>query len=343
VALESQEFHLTASIGISNCPGDSDDLQGLMKNADIAMYRAKERGKNNFQFYSAQINVHTLERVALESDLRHALERDEFLLHYQPKVDIGSNRIVGMEALVRWQQPGKPLIMPAQFIPLAEETGLIVPIGEWVLHSACMQASAWRRDGHPLTMAVNLSARQFRQKNLCDIVKQTLADSALDAGHLELEITESMIMHRAEQAIATLQQLHDIGLTLSVDDFGTGYSSLSYLKRFPVHNLKVDQSFVRDLHKNSDDAAIVRAVIALAKSLNLKTIAEGVETEQQLLFLAGLQCDEYQGYYFSKPLPADEFLRLLQVKRAANPGAVMTVGGGPRLQCVSRPRRGDVQ
>jgi diguanylate cyclase (GGDEF)-like protein/PAS domain S-box-containing protein len=313
VLLESQEFHLTASIGISTCPGDSDDLQGLMKNADIAMYRAKEQGKNNFQFYSAQINVHTLERVALESDLSHALERNEFLLHYQPKVDIGSNRIVGMEALVRWQQPGKELIPPAQFIPLAEETGLIVPIGEWVLKTACLQNKAWQDQGLPrLRMAVNLSPRQFAHESLLHDVARVLNETGLDPAWLEFEITESMVMRDPEHAVTLLRGLKAMGIHLSIDDFGTGYSSLSYLKRFPLDSVKIDRSFIRDVPGDGDDAAITQAIIAMAHSLRLGVIAEGVETEEQLHFLRVNGCDEMQGYHFSGPLPEDRFLRLLQ-------------------------------
>ena len=313
VLLESQEFHVTASIGISTCPGDSDDLQGLMKNADIAMYRAKEQGKNNFQFYSAQINVHTLERVALESDLRHALERKEFLLHYQPKVDIGSNRIVGMEALVRWQQPGKELIAPAQFIPLAEETGLIVPIGEWVLKTACLQNKTWQDQGLPRSrMAVNLSPRQFAHESLLQDVARVLNQTGLDPAWLELEITEGMVMRDPEHAVTLLRGLKAMGIHLSIDDFGTGYSSLSYLKRFPLDSVKIDRSFIQDLPGDGDDAAITQAIIAMAHSLRLGVIAEGVETEEQLQFLRANGCDEMQGYHFSRPLPEDQFLRLLR-------------------------------
>jgi diguanylate cyclase (GGDEF) domain len=309
----AQEFNITASIGISTYPDDSEDMQGLLKNADIAMYRAKEQGKNNYQFYSAQMNVHSLERLALESGLRRALERNEFLLHYQPKVDIGSGRITGMEALVRWQQRATELIPPEQFIALAEETGLIVPIGEWVLKTACARNQSWREQGlPPLCIAVNLSARQFAHENLLQDVARVLNETGLDPAALEFEITESMVMHDPERAVKLLSRLKDMGIQLSIDDFGTGYSSLSYLKRFPLDSVKIDRSFIRDIPGDADDAAITRAIIAMAHSLRLKVIAEGVETEAQLSFLRDHGCDEMQGYYFSKPLPEDEFLRLLR-------------------------------
>ena len=243
-AFDTQEFHLTASIGISTYPADSEDVQSLLKNADVAMYRAKELGKNNFQFYSAQMNIHTLERLALESSLRRALERNEFVLHYQPKVDIRSGRIIGMEALVRWQHPTKGLIPPMQFIPLAEETGLIVPIGEWVLRTACARNKSWQEQGlPPLRIAVNLSARQFTHENLLPDVARVLNETGLDAAFLELEITESMVMHDPEHAIELLNKLKAMGISISIDDFGTGYSSLSYLKRFPIDSVKIDRSF----------------------------------------------------------------------------------------------------
>jgi diguanylate cyclase (GGDEF)-like protein/PAS domain S-box-containing protein len=337
ITLDGEEVFVTASVGVAVCPADADTVEKLIEHAELAMYRAKDEGRNTVQAY---VPVQGLRHAGLgiESKLRRAIERDELLLHYQPKVDIKTGAIVGAEALVRWRNPELGLVSPADFIPLAEETGLIVPIGEWVLHSACTQAAAWHRQGYPIGIAVNLSARQFRLKNLCELVKETLADCALDAGSLEIEITESMIMHRPEQTVATLQQLHDIGVKLSVDDFGTGYSSLSYLKRFPVNNLKIDQSFVRDLHNNADDAAIVRTVIALAQSMNLKTIAEGVETEQQLIYLAGLHCDEYQGYYFSRPVPPTEFLRLLQgavnLKALSAQSGVAATAGRDRDQAV---------
>jgi len=315
--VRGQEIFVSASIGVASCSSSACNAGKLLESAEVAMTRAKQDGGGGYHVLQDEPITLSGRRLTFESRLRRALERDELLLHYQPKVNVKTGLITGAEALVRWRNPDGSLVSPAEFIPLAEETGLIVPIGEWVLHSACTQASAWHRQGHPLSIAVNLSARQFRQKELCETVRLALADSGLDARHLELEITESMVMYRADQAIATLQQLNEIGVELSVDDFGTGYSSLSYLKRFPVHKLKVDQSFVRELHKDADDAAIVRAVIALAKSLNLKTVAEGVETEQQLIFLAGLHCDEYQGYYFSKPLPAAEFLQLLLARSSA--------------------------
>ena len=318
-ALDTQEFHLTASIGISTYPADSEDVQSLLKNADIAMYRAKELGKNNFQFYSAQMNIHTLERLALESSLRGALERNEFLLHYQPKVDIRSGRIIGMEALVRWQHPTKGLIPPMQFIPLAEETGLIVPIGEWVLRTACARNKSWQEQGlPPLRIAVNLSARQFTHENLLQDVARVLNETGLDAAFLELEITESMVMHDPEHAIELLNKLKAMGISISIDDFGTGYSSLSYLKRFPIDSVKIDRSFIRDLPLDGDDAAITQAIIAMAHGLKLKVIAEGVETGEQLSFLRAHKCDEMQGYYFSKPLPEHEFILLVQNSIAAD-------------------------
>jgi diguanylate cyclase (GGDEF)-like protein/PAS domain S-box-containing protein len=321
---EGEEIFVTISVGAAVYPADADTGEDLMKCAELAMYRAKEEGRNTAQIHDAPKGPQRSVGLEIESRLRRALERDELLLHFQPKIDVRRGTIIGAEALVRWRSPDLGMVSPAQFIPLAEETGLILPIGEWVLHAACMQAAAWRRNGHPLTVAVNLSARQFRQKGLIAIIDATLADTALPPECLELEITESMIMHSAEQAVATLKRLRELGLILAVDDFGTGYSSLAYLKRFPVHKLKVDQSFVRDLHKDVDDAAIVRAVIALATSLGLKTVAEGVETEQQLIYLAGLDCDEYQGYYFSKPLPACDFARLLR-EYAVSPDAHLPV------------------
>ena len=342
LVLDGEEIYVTASIGVAVFPADADSVEELIENAETAMYQAKQDGRNAMFPYAPDPNPRRGGGLGMESRLRRAIERGELLLNYQPKVCLGSGDVIGAEALVRWRNPDLGLVSPANFIPLAEETGLIVPLGEWVLRTACVQASAWRRDGHQITIAVNLSARQFRQKNLIGTIEGTLADTGLAPAFLELEITESMIMHRPELAIATLQRMHDLGLKLSVDDFGTGYSSLSYLKRFPVHKLKIDQSFVRELHQNADDAAIVRAVIALAQSLNLRTIAEGVETREQLEFLARLNCNEYQGYYFSKPVPAEEFLCVLIANETRNSAAPKTAAGGARLHSVSAPRRDDV-
>ena len=309
--LSGREYHVTGSIGISTYPADGLDPASLLKNADIAMYLAKDRGKNNFQFYSPQQNGHSFERLALESALRHALERREFVLHYQPKIDIGTNRIVGVEALLRWNHPDLGVVAPNQFIPLAEETGLIVPIGRWVLRTACAQSAAWRNDGLPgIRIAVNLSARQFSDDSLISDIGDALAEAALAPEGLELEITESMVMQNPERAVGTLSRLRELGISVSIDDFGTGYSSLGYLKRFPIDNVKIDRSFIKDLPHDSDDAAITRAVIAMAQSLRIRVVAEGVETREQLDFLRDHECDECQGYFVSRPLPPSEFALL---------------------------------
>jgi diguanylate cyclase (GGDEF)-like protein/PAS domain S-box-containing protein len=310
--LSGQEYHITASIGISTYPDDSDDIQTLLKNADIAMYRAKEQGRNAFQFYSAQMNIHTIERLTLESSLRRALERNELVLHYQPRIEIPGGRITGVEALVRWQHPELGLVPPGKFIPLAEETGLIVPIGEWVLSAACAQHQVWKRGGlGHLRIAVNLSPRQFMQGDLVKIVARVLAETGCDARILELEITEGMVMRNPESAVALLQQLKDMGIHIAMDDFGTGYSSLAYLKRFPIDSLKIDRSFVTDVPGDLGDVAINVAIIAMAHSLGLKVVAEGVETREQLDFLRKQGCDEMQGYFFSKPLPVEQVTALL--------------------------------
>jgi EAL domain-containing protein (putative c-di-GMP-specific phosphodiesterase class I) len=260
------------------------------------------------------MNLRLDERVALERALRGALERKEFFIEYQPQAELSSCRIVGAEALLRWQHPERGLISPAQFISLAEETGLIIPIGEWVLHTACMQNKAWLDAGlQPIRISVNLSALQFRQKDMVDLVRKTLAATGLPPQYLELEITESMLIHDAEAVIAVVRDLHSMGVHLALDDFGTGYSSLSYLKRFRVHRLKIDQSFVRDINIDPDDAAISAAVISLGHALNMTVIAEGVETSDQSTFLAALGCDEVQGYYFGRPMAAADFARLLAV------------------------------
>ena len=324
--LDQQEYQITASIGISTYPADGDDDTTLLKNADIAMYRAKDQGKNNSQFYAAAMNAHSRERLALETGMRHALERGEFLLHYQPKVDIASGRITGMEALVRWMRPGLGMVPPAEFIPLAEESGLIVPIGAWVLKAACERVRAWQQMGAPLLrVAVNLSARQFAQSNLVSDVARILDASGLAPASLELEITESMVMNNPERAIQTLRQLKLMGISLAIDDFGTGYSSLGYLKRFPIDNIKIDRSFIKDIPGNSDDAIITRTIIDMTHNLRLKAIAEGVETEAQFDLLREVGCDQVQGFLISHPVLADDvppmLARLTEARRNPAPAA----------------------
>ena len=310
--LSGQEFSVTASVGVSIYPEDATDVQALMKNADIAMYRAKDAGKNNFQFYSAQANRHTLERLALETDLRYALERGELQLHYQPKIDAQSGRLTGGEALIRWTHPARGVISPAQLIALAEETGLIIVIGDWVLRTACSDMKRWAAQGlPPVPMAINLSARQFGREGLAETIAATLREFALDASRLELEITESAVMDNAERAAAVLERLHAMGVRVALDDFGTGYSSLGYLKRFPVDIVKIDRSFISDIPQDKDDSAITRAVIAMAHSLQLKVVAEGVETAEQVRFLREHGCDELQGYRFGEPCDAAAFAGLL--------------------------------
>ena len=310
--LGEYEFFLSCCMGVAVYPDDGGDADTLIKHADIAMYRAKEQGRGHWQFYASSMNAGTLERLELESELRHALERGQFHLEYQPQLDLASGAVVGMEALLRWQHPQLGRVPPASFIGLAEEMGLITPIGDWVLRTACAQARAWQLAGHgPLRLAVNLSARQFKQKNLLHAVAQVLANTGLAAAHLELELTESMVMHDVEQATTIMAKLKALGVQLSIDDFGTGYSSLAYLRHFPIDVLKIDKTFVSDITHSMDDAAIVRAIISLAHSLRLKVIAEGVETEQQLAFLRRHGCDQMQGYLFSRPLAAAAFETLL--------------------------------
>jgi diguanylate cyclase (GGDEF)-like protein len=308
--LHGQEVLLTASIGVSVYPEDG---RTLLKNADIAMYRAKEKGKNNYQFYSTQFDTYSVERLTLESSLSRAIERDEFTLHYQPKVDIVSGYITGMEALLRWQHPELGWISPARFIPLAEENGLILQIGAWVLKTACAQNHAWQRQGlRRLRVAVNLSARQFGVESLPRDIDAVLRESRLEAKDLELEITESMVMSNPEQAVNMLRQLKDMGIHMAIDDFGTGYSSLAYLKRFPVDSVKVDRSFVEDLPGDLESVAIAQAIIVMAHSLRMKVVAEGVETEAQLRFLRGEGCDEIQGHHFSEARAAFEIPELMR-------------------------------
>lgn len=310
-----QEVHVTASVGISIYPEDGKDEQTLMKHADIAMYHAKQEGKNNYQFHTELMNTHSVERAALESSLRGALDRREFQLHYQPKVEIKSGRITGVEALIRWRHPELGDVSPVRFIPIAEETGLIVQIGQWVLRTACLQNKAWQDQGLPrLCVAVNLSARQFSNEDLLVDVASTLKETGLDPAFLELEITESMIMHNVDKAVQLLVKLKSMGVRLAIDDFGTGYSSLSNLKRFPLDTIKVDRTFIGDIPSDADDMAITSAIIAMGRSLALTVVAEGVETEEQLDFLREHACDEYQGYYFSKPIEGRAFAELLRAR-----------------------------
>ncbi len=311
--LDGHEVVVSPSIGITIYPYDATDMRSLLKNADTAMYQSKEKGRNRYQFYTADMNAKAYEHLLLENHLRHALEREEFRLYYQPQLDLHTQGIIGVEALLRWEHPERGLVPPEEFVPFAEETGLIIPIGEWVIRQACMDARAWQDEGlPPIRVAVNLSMRQFRQKDFVDTVQQALAESGLEPGFLELEITESFLAHDVEKATAQLQRLSDLGVHLSVDDFGTGYSSLSYLKRFPINTLKIDQSFVRDISSDPDGATIAEAIIALGQSLRLDVIAEGVESEDQLFFLRGRGCDRGQGYFFSHPVPAEDVVPWLK-------------------------------
>ncbi len=314
IAAGEHEFFLTVSIGIAVYPMDGKSLNEVLKNADVAMYRAKHEGRNTFRFYQREMNTQALSRLHLETQLRHALQKQEFALHYQPQIDLETRQIVAVEALLRWKTVNGT-IAPVDFIPLAEETGLIVPIGEWVLETACRQAVAWNAlSKTPLRVAVNLSARQFWQQDIVQMVSETLKKVGCSPHWLELEITESIIMERPEESALALGTLTDMGITIAIDDFGTGYSSLAYLKRFPIQSLKIDRSFVLDIATDQNDASIVRAIIALAHSLGLQVVAEGVEEESQLLFLRTQDCDLVQGYYFHRPQAAIDISRYIEQK-----------------------------
>jgi diguanylate cyclase (GGDEF)-like protein/PAS domain S-box-containing protein len=320
IDLGGQEFRVSASIGISLFPEDGRDTETLLRNADSAMYHAKDMGRNNYQFFMEQMNVAAAERLRLENDLHRALERREFELHFQPRVSVASGLACGIEALIRWRHPGRGLVLPEHFIPVAEDTGLIVPIGEWVINEACRQGTAWSAAGLPkLPVAVNLSPRQFRQSNLVDTVARALDRHGWPCKLLELEITEGVLMQQTSDTLKTLEALNRLGVGLAIDDFGTGYSSLSYLKRFPVDFLKIDQSFVRDIAVDPDDATIVTAIIGLAHSLGLTVVAEGVENASQLDFIREAGCDEAQGYHIGRPMPAGQLAEWLLANRSPSP------------------------
>lgn len=317
--IDDHELYVTASIGISLYPYDGEDPETLLKCADTAMYRAKGQGRNTFEVFTPAMKIEVLEQHALGNNLRRALDREEFSLFYQPQLSLGTGEVIGVEALVRWKHPELGLISPAQFIHWAEDTGLIVPLGEWVLRQACLQSHRWHEAGYPhLTVAVNLSARQFREANIVEMVSSILSETSLSPERLELELTESVIMDGGGPSLSAPYELKALGVRFSIDDFGTGYSSISYLKRFPASTLKMDRSFVMDLATSQSDAAIATAVVALGHGLNLTVLAEGVETEPQLSFLRSLQCDKMQGYLFSKPLSPEDFEKLLKEGRQLN-------------------------
>jgi len=318
---------VTCSVGISMFPAHGLDSDALVKNADAAMYCAKQKGPNNIQFFTKDMNDQMVERLTLESGLRLALDRQELFLVYQPQMDIATGAIVGVEALLRWQHPELGLVPPGDFIRIAENTGLIVPIGEWVLKTACAQARKWQDEGlRQVQIAVNVSAVQFRQEGFLDLIKGVLSETGLSPQYLELELTESLLLTNADVMFSVLRDLKEMGLSLAIDDFGTGYSSLSYLRQFPVSRLKIDRSFVQDVAINPDDAAITAAIIGMAKNMSLRVIAEGVENEAQLSFLRAHQCDEIQGYYFSRPLSADKVAEMLR---------------GNKIEFAPLPRRGE--
>ncbi|MDP6184411.1 MAG: EAL domain-containing protein [Gammaproteobacteria bacterium] len=314
--IEGQEIYATASIGVTFFPTDATEVTGLIRNADVAMYRAKEDGRNKYHLFTADLNARAVERLSIETALRHALDREELFLCYQPKVNLQTGRVLGVEALVRWQHPHRGIVSPDEFVPVAEETGLIVPVGEWVLRQACEDALRWSRSGvEDVNVAVNLSARQFRQGDLLKTVDNIFCELSFDPNRLELEITESLLMDDTEASEVALYDLKAFGLSIYLDDFGTGYSSLAYLKKFPIDGLKIDRSFIRDIPGDVDDEAITRAIVALSQAQRLKVVAEGVETRAQLDFLNLEGCDEVQGYLFSKPLTYD---RLVEWIRARN-------------------------
>jgi len=313
IVVQGTEVFVGGSVGVASYPEDGSDIDTLLMNADTAMYRAKAAGRGAFQLYDRSMNARALDRLHMETRLRRALERDEFVLHYQPRVDVVSGRIVGAEALIRWQDPERGLLPPAEFIPLVEDAGLVIPIGEWAIQTVCRQSAAWVAAGlNPVPVAVNLASTHLRERGLPARVARSLAEHGVSASCLEIEVTESILLADPELSVRIAQELAAMGVTLSIDDFGTGYSSMGYLKKLPIAALKIDRSFVRDLETDPDDAAIVSAIVALAHSLKLKVVAEGVETPAQLSFLQSVRCDEYQGYLTSRPVSVAEFERLLR-------------------------------
>ncbi len=311
-SVTEHDLDITASIGIGVYPSDGEDAENLIKNSDAAMYHAKHNGRNNFQFFKQDMNDRAVERQFLEATLRRALAGSEFVLHYQPKINLETGRITGAEALIRWQHPERGLLFPEQFVPIAEESGLIVPIGRWVLREACAQVRIWLDAGlRPTPVAINISAVEFRSKDFLNGVRDILKETRLEPGYLEIEMTESVLMRDVESTTGVLHELKAMGIKLAIDDFGTGYSSLSYLKGFPIDTLKLDRSFVRDITTDPDDATIVSAMISMGNSLKKRVSAEGVETWEQLVFLRAERCGEGQGAYFSLPLPADDYGKLL--------------------------------
>jgi diguanylate cyclase (GGDEF)-like protein len=319
IRISGVDLHTSISVGIAFYPADGGSAESLIAHADAAMYCAKQRGRNNVQCFERGMDRVTRERVKLESDLHEALARQQFELYYQPKVDTATESINSAEALIRWRHPQLGMIMPNDFIPIAEECGLITPIGEWVLREASRQCKAWQREGlAPLRVAVNVTASQFRHGSLLNVIRHALAEVDLDPRYLELEITESAVMTNPEESAGILEQLSRMGVLVSVDDFGTGYSSMSYLRRFPIDKLKIDRGFVKDLMTRAEDASIVQAIISLAHSLRLKVVAEGVETLEQLDSLRSMGCDQYQGFHFSAPLPAAAFSELMRGRQQAD-------------------------
>ena len=316
--IEQVTLRVTGSIGVSTYPEDGQSAELLIRNADLAMYQAKEKGRSNCQFFEKDMNVRAVERHSIEGDLRFALERDEFVMHYQPKIDLKTGEITGVEALVRWQHPERGLVGPLQFISIAEDCGLMLPIGKWVLRESCRQAKAWQDTGlPPIDMAVNVSSVEFRNDEFLESVSTILTETRLEPRYLELELTESVLMQHAEFSVPLLQKLKAMGLRLAIDDFGTGYSSLSYLRQFPIDTLKVDQSFIHEINADTDEATIISAVINMGCRMKHRVIAEGVETAEQLAFLRAHGCDEGQGYYFARPMPAVETAKLLELGMAS--------------------------